>query len=251
MFVGTWALSEKPPLLLREFFLYQLVGLASLVSSAAALITGAVEELSIVLGRYRWNWVGVLGSYFLHQNWLHLFSNLSFYAAGVSLIYLLSHRLYFPEKALISKMSSWVWWSVLEFSLMVLIGLVDLCLNPLYGAGGSISIGMSDLVSAVLVSALALLYCGLLGGGFVHQRRLLKIDAWLCAATLSAALILSNTFSALQTGVNIFAHVYGIWISALVWMVLLLVEKKAFAAFLVNYLLILLGIYVVAVVLRA
>jgi len=223
-----------------------------LVTSSVLLATGFRDVATQVLGRRRNYWPGIIGSYFVHRSWGHLAINFLFYALGVLVIYLYAKRVYPRTKIDLMLASSWWKWNVAVFSLMLSTGALDMFSNKLYIVTSAPSVGMSELVSAILAVALAAIWASAFSGG--SKRSMLLLAS--LAASFSLMIVLSNTRAALLARVNVIAHMCGFSTGSFASLTSLIPcwrnRKVLYSslAILLNYLLVMVCIYIMAVILR-
>jgi len=204
----------------RDFPLFCIMGIIILISSAYILTTGSLDYASVVLGRRKHNWIGIIGSYFVHGSWQHLISNLLPYLWGVFIIYYCTknhtHSKWIDLSHFIACRFNWIIWFGMQLLLMVLIGLMDLSLNKIYDNPKFVSIGMSDLVSAIFAgSTLIVLIL------FTENLKSLKISKLLVLALIAFVnilMLLCGTYRHLwEMHVNFIAHICGVIGSILVF----------------------------------
>jgi len=195
----------------RDFPLFCIMGIIILISSAYILTTGSLDYASVVLGRRKHNWIGIIGSYFVHGSWQHLISNLLPYLWGVFIIYYCTknytHGKWIDLSHFIAWRFNWKIWFGMQVLLMVLIGLMDLSLNKIYNNPKFVGIGMSDLVSAIFAgSTLIVLIL------FTENPKSLKISKLLALiAFINILMLLYGAYChSWEIRVNFIAHICGV-----------------------------------------
>ena len=211
---------------LGEFVLYNLLGLIISSSSTIILALGLYEQAEAVLGRRLDNPLGIIGSYFIHRDFWHLLGNFAFYLMSTFIVFIFS-KANLGKEFLLGRINTWRRWNLLVLALMLVVGVVDLQLDRIYQFG-KIGVGMSDLTSALLPSALAYthlaVYWSVSKRDAVERRvfyALLALESLIIAA-LSLMLILLFDLHALAGNVNAPAHGFGISTGITVSSILLL-----------------------------
>lgn len=226
--------------LCKEVLLYNILELVILFTSITILALGIYGQAEIVLGRRRWNLLGVVGSYFIHKDVWHAIGNFAFYFFSTFIVLLFNKivdKINIDKESILVKFSTWKAWNLLVILLMPIIGVTDLLLNKIYQLG-IVSVGISDLVSALLVIALA--FAHLLVFWLIRERekvntstrRTLLSYVFIYIIIMSLMLILLFNLQAINEGVNVPAHGIGACIgfgiaSILLW----LGEKRQYSSY--------------------
>ena len=208
----------------KGVLLYSLVGLSISGISILWIELGLVNVVTQFLGRRPGNILGIIGSFFVHKDWNHLYNNLLPYIIFSTLIFIYSN----PLKGNSYFLSDWKKWSLIQLFMMFVIGFWDS-----YSTIAKPSIGMSDLVSAVAVGALAAIYKALpeyLKFDSECKRMLKLLLCIVFILFISYTIIESNKYSMYLQRVNIIAHVKGIVVGSLTFfLTVFLINKKLLA----------------------
>jgi len=232
--------------LLKEFLLYNLVGLAIALFSLLMLAFGLNDIAAVILGRRLDNPLGVVGSYFVHKDLQHLLGNFSVYVIATLIVWASSMTR--PELGyFLEKTTTWKAWNLFVLALMFLVGLVDLLANPLYRLSIS-SVGMSDLVSALLAIALAHFY--LIAFKLANQRARKGMVVFL-ALIVCGSLVVVQLFNLrdLMVGVNALAHGIGASLGMIIASLLMILRSRRIINKDENLLLIITNTYMINILL--
>ena len=226
--------------LFKEYLPYNLVGFAITLSSLLILALGLNENAAAILGRRLDNPLGVVGSYFVHEDLWHLLMNLFSYLISTSIVWVSSKAR--PKLGyLLERTTTWKAWNLIVLALMFLVGAVDLLANPLYRLSMS-AVGMSDLVSALLAVALAHLHLIAFKLAKLRARKGVMIFLALIVC-FSGLLVVSFYLRALMVGINAPAHVFGALVGMIIALALIIWNKNLLLiiTYMINILLIEVG----------
>ena len=203
------------------------LGIIVFIVSSAILITNSLEFYKNILGRRSGVWWSIFSSYFIHANWSHLCYNFICYVAVVVLLYLnICLCLEDKDILLVKIFLDNKWWLCFQLILMIAVGSFDLTFNKIYSRVPGI--GMSDFVLALYMILLYVVYLVMLQLSLHKTNKSKEKLAFIVSILtfLLATYILSaaSNFVLLKSGINVGAHLIGIYVSFIVSVIVTLVD---------------------------
>lgn len=197
---------------LERFMCFSFWGLLISLVSSMVILCGCVENARVVFGRSPNPPYGyLLGSFFIHESWGHLLGNLITFIIATAVICFYTQKLQ-ARGLKLKYLTSCLCWNFLVFLLMLSTSTIHLALLFSTGKYGVRTVGMSDLVHAVVVIAIGVL----LAKWFACKAERLAVGRFsllfeiLAFAVLSLSLLLSNTRVAMSKRVEVGAHLSGV-----------------------------------------